>query len=182
MTWFACECRNHGPLAIEAEEAPNCGQYGDYDLRSVLHKPFATEAEAMAHFGTPVLYCRECGHRINLRYIEPCRTQLIERALCFGCDFWTQKIGESGIIIDGRRYSAGSNRKPGPFNGFGGSWFHIRMNTGAEIHTCDLWAQGEIPERFRDRLPDNATFMNGAKWVKVGDTWCMDNPRVEATQ
>lgn len=181
MSWFACECRINGPVAIEAEKGPDCYDRSQgYEWASVLHKPFATREEAMAYWGEPALYCRECGHRINLNYIEDERRHLIEKGVCFRCHHWMRFVNNrNSIVIDGKHYIAGTQRKPDQWNGFGGTWFHIRMNDGAEIHTCDLWFQGEIPEHFRERIPNNATFMNGAKWHRIGDTWYLDNPHVE---
>lgn len=43
--------------------------------------------------------------------------------------------------------------------GHGGSLFRIRMHDGTLIDSRNLWCQGPIPERFRDRLYDNAEFL-----------------------
>lgn len=178
MAWFACECENNGPLAIEANECPNVYDRSlGYKFRSVLHKPFATEQEAMAHWGEPVIYCKECGHHINLNYFDSERKKLIERNLCFFCNYWSQLIGRGGIVINGEHYMVGSAKTPSSHNGFSGRWFYIKMNDGREIRTCDLWYQGAIPERFRDRLPDNAEFTSGEGWVDCGETRCMRTQR-----
>lgn len=57
----------------------------------------------------------------------------------------------------------------------GGRKFHIQMHDGQVIETTELWHQGTIPEHFRERLPDNANFLNGAGKVAVGDDYCFNS-------
>jgi len=46
-----------------------------------------------------------------------------------------------------------------PFKGFGGRDFSIKFYDGRDIKTSNLWYQGEIPERFKEFLSDNAEFV-----------------------
>jgi hypothetical protein len=48
---------------------------------------------------------------------------------------------------------------PPQFLGFGGTAFTFRFHDGREITSNDVMCQGEIPARFRDRLPDNAVIV-----------------------
>jgi len=48
--------------------------------------------------------------------------------------------------------------KDGDFRGFGGKEFKITFKDGREMTCNNLWHRGEIPERFLERLPDNAVF------------------------
>lgn len=46
------------------------------------------------------------------------------------------------------------------FLGHGGRLFKIKMlSDGQIVETNDLWYQGEIPQEYRDRFPDNAEFV-----------------------
>lgn len=93
---------------------------------------------------------------------------------CSTCNFWLRLVGkdeELRVVVGGVHYYA--NRwwapdEPPPgygerrYFGFGGDkWtavFHAGPNAGQTLTTYDLWHQGKTPERFRDRLPDNATW------------------------
>lgn len=96
-----------------------------------------------------------------------------ELSICFHCA-WMEEKARAGadLVIDGCIYGLGPRKTPGPYNGMGGRWFDIEYFDGRRIRTCDLWAGSKIPERFRDRLPDTARFLNGAGFVKVGDGGC----------
>ncbi|MEU9849317.1 hypothetical protein [Streptomyces sp. NPDC047985] len=96
---------------------------------------------------------------------------------CFDCRFWTEKIRWAE---DGGQRPGDSRQAPAPvarvnglhfvirpmntttpaqFLGFGGALWTFRFNDGREITSNDVMTQGEIPERFRDRLPDNAVIV-----------------------
>ena len=110
--------------------------------------------------------CEICGkeidHSINFR-VSLCSSE------CFTDWFWLQecRAQESDpneyAIIDGESYHF--NRKNPvvkggyDFLGFGGQRFKIRYNNGATYTTNNLWCQGEIPDKYRDRLKDNAVFV-----------------------
>jgi hypothetical protein len=85
-----------------------------------------------------------------------------KEGICFSCAFWLNLTNDKElIVINGNAYSLGK----GDGGGFAGRRFDIRMNSGKEITTHDLWHRGEIPEHFRDRLKDNAVFLKGSlRW------------------
>lgn len=46
------------------------------------------------------------------------------------------------------------------YRGCGGQRFKIKfIETGEIVETNDLRCNGEVPEEFRDQLPDNAEFI-----------------------
>lgn len=109
--------------------------------------------------------CRECGEPQEVEYIEPTRSRLLANGLCFTCDHWHGYIARVAdpacIRINGQHYIAGSEPRPGvPSHcyGFGGALHEIAFADGRILTTRNLWTQGRIPKRFRERLPDNATF------------------------
>jgi hypothetical protein len=65
-----------------------------------------------------------------------------------------------GLVIGGKHYRLGSEYEgSGAFKGHGGARFVIETADGTRVVTTNLWYQGEVPEHFRDRLPDNARFV-----------------------
>jgi hypothetical protein len=115
--------------------------------------------------------CRECK-----TVFDTSRTSgglaLKERGLCFDCNFWTEKVdwAEAGDLSSGRKvarvlghhYIISPDQADLRSAGMGGRKCQVRFTSGphagAEITTRNLWFQGEIPDHFRDRLPDNAEF------------------------
>lgn len=79
---------------------------------------------------------------------------------CFTCNFWAEKIeavnDPRSVRIDGGHYWIGDEDPTNRFRGFGGRRFNIKFHDGREVQTTNLWHQGQIPEHFRDILPDNA--------------------------
>lgn len=61
------------------------------------------------------------------------------------------------VVVDGRHYLIGDD-KPGGFKGYGGSRFEIAFFDGRKVTTRDLWHQGTIPPKWRERFPNNARF------------------------
>ena len=85
---------------------------------------------------------------------------------CFHEKLWQDRekehIEKPFIIIDGVMYSdAGyvKNPRDSSFLGHGGRMFHIQMNDGTTISTNNLWCGGSIPEKHREILSDNASFI-----------------------
>lgn len=109
--------------------------------------------------------------------------RMAETGECFICAFWELKALENhDIVIDNRLYGIGP--EPGPNTnrshlGMSGRRFDIEFfNTGKRYTTHNLWSGGEIPEKYRDRIPNTARFVNGAESAQVGQTTCW-NPSNE---
>jgi hypothetical protein len=123
---------------------------------------------------TEVITCSECGNEETLRWNEDANQYLRSTGLCFNCGFWLEKLiwAASGDRTDEGQRVARINHnhyviKPDTsswWKGFGGAGYYIRFNSGDEVLTHNLWHQGEIPERFRDQLPDNAEWID--RWVR----------------
>jgi hypothetical protein len=64
------------------------------------------------------------------------------------------------VVVDGVHYYLGEDRKEsGTFKGFAGRRFEIEFFDGRRVVTNDLWYQGRIPPKWRERFPDNARFV-----------------------
>lgn len=116
--------------------------------------------------------CPMCGDACDAGSYMKCRESdlMRETGYCFGCALWElrARTGQA-LVIEGNVYGLGGNTKPGQFNGMGGRWFDIEYFDGKQVRTCDLWSGGQIPERFRDRIPDTARFLDGAGFKRIGD-------------
>jgi len=79
------------------------------------------------------------------------------------------------VIIDHHMYVVGANKEPSKFNGFGGRLFKWKLLGFPDktFESCDIWHAGLIPEEFRDKLKDNAEWVEEKMWVKIGDVECL---------
>ncbi|TMR92836.1 hypothetical protein [Nonomuraea basaltis] len=68
------------------------------------------------------------------------------------------------VVIDANLYLIGDGRGSHGFRGFGGHRFDIEFFDGRRVTTTDLWHQGVIPPKWRERYPNNA------RVVQPGDT------------
>jgi hypothetical protein len=104
--------------------------------------------------------CVNCGEPLDaLKY--PCH----DEGVCFDCYFWGEKVpfvnNPSSVRVEGTHYWIGEETADQMFRGFAGRKFHVLFNDGREVITTNLWCQGDIPERWRKELPDNAVFVEG---------------------
>lgn len=106
--------------------------------------------------GIPEKPCLICNSPFCTHFTEPIKSEMIERNLCFSCNFWTDIIAikDTRIIMNGVVYVKG--KEDTVFKGFGGRTWKIQMNDGTIIETNNLWCNGDVPERFKEQLPDNA--------------------------
>lgn len=107
--------------------------------------------------------CKCCGNKIDFHYGKGLENKLKLLRICFTCDFWIEKFETLNSInvarINNNHYTIGREQDDGGFRGHAGRKFIIKFDDGEVIKTTNLWHQGEIPERFRKYLPNNATFV-----------------------
>jgi hypothetical protein len=105
--------------------------------------------------------CKICDSVVGTDYIEPVKSELREKNICFTCHFWLEKVALKDdprvARIDHVHYMIFPPKTNG-FRGFGGRMFTIQFEH-ITVRTSNLWYQGEIPEHFWDQLPDNAKFV-----------------------
>ena len=114
--------------------------------------------------------CKECRIEVtdkDLCYFDSVVKELIEHQLCFNCDFWYSKLNikdnPKSVRVEGVQYYIGDEDKspncPSSCMGYSGRLFIIIFKDNRRIETRSLWCNGTIPERFKNRLPDNAIFI-----------------------
>lgn len=118
-----------------------------------------------------------------------------ELGICYLCAIREQRAREyaSGksprtLIIDGYTYAADPSNcvpvgMPDPhphqrLRGMAGRRFDIERFDGSPPFSCySLWAGGEVDEHSRERMPDNARFLNGARRANASGTTCFNPSR-----
>lgn len=111
------------------------------------------------------MICSICGKEFNkVHYITPFNDVCCSD--CFVEKLWRIREedylnGSPYIIINGSLYTDGGYKKneKSCYLGHSGRTFNIKMNDGTEIFTNNLWSGGEIPEKHRKILSDNAIFI-----------------------
>lgn len=105
--------------------------------------------------------CRICGkEHENKRWGVP-HEDLCSND-CFTQNFWLEIIAEAKKdkymhpVIDGTCYCVCDEDSKSSFRGFDGALFYITFNDGHMIATTNLWSNGPVDSRFKDRLPNNA--------------------------
>lgn len=110
-----------------------------------------------------------CQHRgepgAAFTILEQVCDECTQRELKSQDDYWNklveQKDNERYVRVDGHHYAISpDNSSPNTMRGFGGRRFNILFKDGRKVVSHNLWAQGSIPLRFRERLPDNAFFVD----------------------
>lgn len=140
------------------------------------HRYYKSKADVAAeHFQGHADRCVECGKPISYRWLN--KADLLKHHECFQCNIWLDRIrGVKPRVGRPQRevfvamwtqwgtteavpvfYGIGTATTPSSHNGFGGSWYDVDFLDGHHVRTCDLWFGGEVPERFRDRLPVTAS-------------------------
>lgn len=124
-----------------------------------------------AEYIAQLFACSICGGCATTTFMEPMKSRLIAKRVCSTCDHWQELIekdatvyAQTAVRVGGRHYVMGKNtaRDHDRFAGFYGDVWHIRFFDGRTARCNNLWSQGEIPERWRAQLPDNAEFVREA--------------------
>lgn len=127
----------------------------------------ATEADAIAKLAEIEAngFCVECSDALYDSYEPKIKSRIHSERKCFECLFWLDYVAtqndQTHVIVKGFHYVIAPDKPKGyqGFLGHGGAEFVIRFKDGREVISHNLWAQGSVPRRFRDRLPNNAEFV-----------------------
>lgn len=117
--------------------------------------------------------CGICGKNIEETKYNHCFLDGIQVAICsnecFEDWFWKHQFELDSsksrrgriVIVKGSHYVMDNNVPANVkgFKGFAGHNFTIKFNDGRIAECNNLWCQGDIPEKFKDKFKDNATFI-----------------------
>jgi hypothetical protein len=113
-----------------------------------------------------IIHCSVCGKNEELHWDFATNAECYGYRMCFICNFWRNHFAydiDRSLRIEGNHYiDCGSvdDLSEYRFIGHGGAKFKIKKSDGTIIETNNLWHQGEIPKEWKDKLTDNAEFMN----------------------
>ena len=131
----------------ESKRPTNCTAYSG---------PLATRQEALGLLHKEP--CSMCGGYIDNGYINA--TELASNKLCWHCNHWSNMhVGPNDLVIDGGLYHVSPDNNQSFFKGLNGSRHIIKKDSGEIVITHNLWHKGNVPTRFKDKFPNNATFL-----------------------
>lgn len=101
--------------------------------------------------------CKECGREHDdARYQDYCRE----------CKPWIlliQQLDKPEVVIFAQKYYwIGSEFAARGDRGHSGRLFTIYFKDGRVVKTTNLWDGGPVPERFQDRIRNNAIRVEGS--------------------
>lgn len=117
--------------------------------------------------------CPKCGTSdvliLNQKEYSKCdiRSIMEETGYCFYCAFWENlyqknKDNPNWVIIGGYSWILSDIReqdKCSPLLGLGGVRLIAKKDDGTILDGRDWWGQGEVPQHFKDQMPDNAEWI-----------------------
>lgn len=106
--------------------------------------------------------CLVCGGKISTHYVN--KEELIKHRMCFRCNCFREieeraKWDKDRMIVDGSSYQVVRHKTA--FQGFGGRQFKFRRFDNPEeiVVSNNVWHQGDIPEIWKAKIPNNAEFV-----------------------
>ena len=82
---------------------------------------------------------------------------------CFHINFWNGMVADKdsplSVRAHGVQYHIGREDSKSSFRGFYGRHFVIQFFDSRIVETTNLWMNGDIPERYKSKLLDNAIFI-----------------------
>ena len=113
--------------------------------------------------------CSKCQAPAVPSYAPPIGQQMIDRQLCFHCNYWEEMANElranenpRRIIIGHHIYmDAGYSKDARGLLGFGGHEFRYRrVGSDEVVLTNNLWSGDVLPPEHWAEFPDTAEFVN----------------------
>ena len=115
--------------------------------------------------------CKHCGRDIadtTKRMSADVGDRCLRHGECWRCNFWMEiarNMDQFTVVDAGEVYRIALHPVAG-YRGFGGRRWVVKFKDGKQLHTDNLWSNGRVPEHLREYLPDNATVMAEAHWIK----------------
>lgn len=115
-----------------------------------------------------MIKCDICGKQIDKSVYSDANLCSSE---CFHKAYWLERVknvkSPTQLVIRGDMYQIAREDDASDFRGFGGFPHYIKFFDGRVVKTTNLWANGKVPEEYRDKLPDNAEFISQDEYEKL---------------
>ena len=115
--------------------------------------------------------CKICGKiEESDKWIRSTKEELESNHICFDCNHWRNLYEHDKtnihFIVNGTHYIPDDEDSKSHFRGFGGALFVIQSFKGTITKSTNLWCQGDISPEWREKMPDNARFL---QWNDKGN-------------
>lgn len=114
------------------------------------------------------LTCVACGYAVDdpSMYVSAVQTIMQSLVVCSRCAQWEVRARagreKNSVRVNGVLYVIRPETPRTRTSEASSSYAHtIKFKNGRVVYTTHLARYGDIPERYRSRLPDNATFLVG---------------------
>ncbi len=159
--WYYLNTTDGVPMIVETTKVLSTGK-SEWGYINHLTPPYKTKKALIEDNEILEKPCVECGGVAMVCYTQ--RELLKQRNMCFGCSLWTDRIADINLdktmIVDHQMYNIGPEDAGNFMRGFGGQKFTFIKN-GKLTESTNVWFGGDIPKIFWDRLPDNASRVQG---------------------
>ena len=144
---------------IKSDDSPK--MFHDGGSHVMCSRPYETRQELEETERVLAKPCVKCGGAVSAKTFD---SEAIDREnQCFTCLFWSKFVGKSQYYrIGGVSYSPSADLPKGASTvgaGHGGTRFAIQPHDGDRFESSNLWCQGDVPEWFKQDLPNNAVFV-----------------------
>lgn len=121
----------------------------------------------------PLATCPQCGRRFDQEVYgpdNPVNIMMERSGLCHTCQYWNDMcrgLPDNAIIHKGAVYIA-RPCDPGDFKGYQRLRHFFLTDTLSLMVACDGYRLAKVPERYSDRLKDNAVLISPRtyRWLK----------------
>lgn len=167
--WYFVGTTDGPNLIVNTTKVLNTG-HSEYGYINHLTPPYKTRELLVEHCHILDKPCVECGGVVMTHYHN--NESMIARNMCFGCNHFTDFIKRANhpniMIVNHIIYSVVSENPntPSSFKGFGGAKF-VFVKDGNTIESTNVWCGGDIPKHFWNRIPDNASMINGREPIDI---------------
>lgn len=117
--------------------------------------------------------CSCCGTPFELDGFYPSNKltkKMKAENICFSCAFWKDKIDDPPVnreIIDGQYYIFNPWGKARNIQGYGSCAMYIVKNDGDIKRSNNVYYQGQVPDCFKDLLPNTAKFITKMAYINI---------------
>ena len=117
------------------------------------------------------MQCKICGADTTGSPYE--HMGLCYRKQCFSINYWNERVEQQKnndpnlVVINGVVYQIGDENSKSTFRGYDGRPFEIEYFDGRKVTTTNLWYNGGIPDMFKNKIVNNARFVDHNKTEEV---------------